>query len=228
MRKTICNAFSAALLMASAAGAIAQEQKPAEEQKPAAAEEQKPAAAAQPAQPQQAGGLPRGWFKVCAKQEENDICNVQNVVAAETGQLVTGISLIEVKGKVNRKLFQVTVPTGRVIPAGVGLQIDGGKTAQIPYAICFQDRCIAEAQLNDDLVGRFKKGSELTLTSINFQNKPNPVKVSLSGFTQAFDGEGLKQSEIQERQKQLATEIEKRKKEFEDKLKAEQQKAKTP
>jgi invasion protein IalB len=225
MNKTMSSTLAAALFLASAAAAIAQEQKPAGEQKPA--EAAKPAAAAA-AQPQQAGGLPRGWFKVCAKQEDNDICNVQNIVAAETGQLVTGISLIELKGKVNRKLFQVTVPTGRVIPAGVGMQIDGGKTVQIPYAICLQDRCIAEAQLTDDLVARFKKGNELTLTSINFQNKPNPVKVALSGFTQAFDGEGLKQSEIEDRQKQLATEIEKRKKEFEDKLKAEQQKAKTP
>ena len=30
-------------------------------------------------------GAPKGWFKVCAKQEENDICNVQNIVTAETG-----------------------------------------------------------------------------------------------------------------------------------------------
>lgn len=186
------------------------------------------AATTAPAHAQQAGpgGVPQGWFKVCAKQEENDICNVQNIVTAETGQLITGISMIEVSGKVNRKVFQVTVPTGRVIPAGVGLQVDGGKPQALPYAICFQDRCIAEAPLTDALVASFKKGGELTLTSINFQSKPNPVKVSLNGFTAAYDGEGLKQSEIEERQKQLAEEIEKRKKEFEDKLKAEQEKAK--
>ncbi len=209
MRKAIRTALCAAIAASAAGAALTVQTTPVSAQ-------------------QQGVNLPRGWFKVCAKQEENDICNVQNIVAAETGQLVTGISMIEVKGKVNRKLFQITVPTGRVIPAGVGLQIDGGKAVQLPYAICFQDRCIAEAQLNDDLVARFKKGKELTLTSINFQNKPNPVKVSLAGFTQAFDGEGLKQSEVEDRQKQLATEIEKRKKEFEDKLKAEQQKAKTP
>ena len=186
------------------------------------------AASTTPAAAQQAGpgSLPQGWFKVCAKQEDNDICNVQNIITAETGQLITGVSMIEVTGKINRKVFQVTVPTGRVIPPGVGLQVDGGKVQQIPYAICFQDRCIAEAPLTDALVASFKKGGELTLTSINFQSKPNPVKVSLGGFTAAYDGEGLKQSEIEERQKQLAEEIEKRRKEFEDKLKAEQEKAK--
>lgn len=184
------------------------------------------AMAAPAAHAQQGAGLPRGWFKVCAKQEENDICNVQNIVTADTGQLITGVSMIEVTGKVNRKIFQVTVPTGRVIPPGIGLQIDGGKPSQLPYAICFQDRCIAEAPLTDELVNSFKRGGELTLTSLNFQNKPNPIRISLNGFTAAYDGEGLKQSEIQERQKQLAEEIEKRKKEFEEKLKAEQDKAK--
>ena len=34
-----------------------------------------------------------GWFKVCSKQEDNDICNVQFRSVAPTGQLVTGISL---------------------------------------------------------------------------------------------------------------------------------------
>ena len=71
-----------------------------------------PAAQAQDAQNQP----PRGWFKACTKQEDVDICNVQNIITADTGQLMTGVSLIDIKGKVNRKVFQVTVPTGRMIP----------------------------------------------------------------------------------------------------------------
>ena len=94
-------------------------------------------------QPQQQ--VPQGWFKACTKQEDIDICNVQNIMTAQTGQLVTGVSLIELKGKINRKVFQVTVPTGRLVPPGIGLQIDGGKTQKLDYVICFPDRCIAEA-----------------------------------------------------------------------------------
>ena len=61
------------------------------------------------AQDQPKQQVPQGWFKACSKQAEVDICNVQNIMTAQTGQLVTGISLIELKGKVNRKVFQVTV-----------------------------------------------------------------------------------------------------------------------
>ena len=52
------------------------------------------AGATQPASAQQP---PRnGWYKVCAKQEENDICNVQFQSVANTGQLLTAISLLEI------------------------------------------------------------------------------------------------------------------------------------
>jgi invasion protein IalB len=179
-----------------------------------------------PAAAQQQPQIPEGWFKACSKQEDVDICNVQNITTAGTGQLITGISMIELKGKVNRKVFQVTVPTGRLVPPGIGLQIDGGKAQKIDYVICFPDRCVAEAQLTDQLVASFKKGSELTLTSVNFQNQPNPIKVSLKGFTGAYDGAPLQQSDLEDRQKKLQEFVSKNNEDFAKKLKEEQEKAK--
>jgi len=170
---------------------------------------------------------PEGWFKVCSKQEEVDVCNVQNIILADTGQMITGISLIELKGKVNRKVFQVSVPTGRMVPPGIGLQIDGQKPQKLDYMLCFPDRCIAEVPLSDALVASFKKGSEMTLTSVNFQNQPNPIKVSLSGFTGAYDGPALQQSDLEERQKKLQEYVSKNTADFTKKLQEEQEKAKT-
>jgi invasion protein IalB len=170
--------------------------------------------------------IPQGWFKVCSKQEDVDICNVQNIRLAETGQMITGISLIEVKGKVNRKVFQVSVPTGRMLPPGIGVQVDGGQAQKLDYIICLPDRCVAETALTDQLVASFKKGTELTLTSVNFQNQPNPIKVSLSGFTAAYDGPPLQQSDLEERQKKLQEYVTKNNEDFAKKLKEEQEKAK--
>ncbi|MEP9371314.1 invasion associated locus B family protein [Mesorhizobium sp. KR1-2] len=177
--------------------------------------------------PAAAQQIPQGWFKACSKQEDVDICNVQNISTAASGQLVTGISLIELKGKVNRKVFQVTVPTGRLVPPGIGLQIDGGKAQKLDYVICFPDRCVAEAPMTDQLIASFKKGSELTLTSVNFQNQQNPVKVSLQGFTGVFDGPAMQQSDLEERQKKLQEFVSKNNEDFAKKLKEEQDKAKT-
>lgn len=184
-----------------------------------------PAMAQQQPQPQQQQ-VPQGWFKACSKQEDVDICNVQNITVASTGQMVTGVSMIELKGKVNRKVFQVSVPSGRLVPPGIGLQIDGGKAQKLDYVICFPDRCVAEAALSDQLVASFKKGQEITLTSVNFQNQPNPIKVSLKGFTGAYDGEPMQQSDIEDRQKKLQDFVTKNNEDFAKKLKEEQDKAK--
>ena len=178
------------------------------------------------AQQQQQQQGPQGWFKACTKQQDIDICNVQNIMTAPTGQLVTGVSLIELKGKINRKVFQVTVPTGRLVPPGIGMQIDNGKAQKLDYAICFPDRCIAEVPLSDQLVANLKKGSVITLTSINFQNQQNPIKVTLEGFTGAYDGPALQQSDIEDRQKKLQDFVAKNNEDFAKKLKEEQDKAK--
>ncbi|WP_187971087.1 invasion associated locus B family protein [Aquibium microcysteis] len=183
-------------------------------------------ASAAPVLAQQPGQPPRGWFKACSKQEDIDICNVQNIVVADSGQLITGVSLIEVKGKVNRKVFQVTVPTGRMMMPGIGMQVDTSKPQKVDYAVCFPDRCVAEVPMTDELVAAFKKGTELTLTSVNFQNQPNPIKVSLSGFTAAFDGAPLQQADIEDRQKKLQEFVSKNNEDFAKKLKEEQEKAK--
>ncbi|MBN9234278.1 MULTISPECIES: invasion associated locus B family protein [Phyllobacteriaceae] len=171
--------------------------------------------------------IPQGWFKACTKQEDVDICNVQNITTANNGQLITGVSLIDLRGKVNRKVFQVTVPTGRLVPPGIGLQIDAGKAQKLDYVICFPDRCVAEVPLTDQLVSSFKKGQQITLTSINFQNQPNPIKISLAGFGTAFDGPAMQQSDIEDRQKKLQEFVNKNNQDFSKKLKEEQDKAKT-
>jgi invasion protein IalB len=136
------------------------------------------------------------------------------------------VSLIDLRGKVNRKVFQVTVPSGRLVQPGIGLQVDGGKAQKLEYVICFPDRCVAEVPLTDQIVTSFKKGQQITLTSINFQNQPNPIKIALTGFSDAFDGPAMKQSDIEERQKKLQEFVSKNNADFAKKLKEEQEKAK--
>lgn len=174
--------------------------------------------------------VPAEWFKVCSPQGENNICNTQYTMIADTRQLITAVNLINVTGKVNQKVLQAVVPTGRVIPAGVQMQIDENKPQTLNYSVCFPDRCIAEAELSDALIASMKKGKVLKVTSINFQRQPNPISVTLSGFTQAYDGPAKAQPELAQRQqeldKALQGQAEARRQRFEDaqnKAKTEQQ-----
>ena len=174
------------------------------------------------AQPQR----PAGWFKVCAKQDNNDICNTQFQSVASTGQVVTAISLIDVKGEVERRVFQITVPTGRLIPAGIKLRVDDKRETTLPYLFCFPQSCIAEVKLDDELVNVLKSGGKLVVSSTNVQQKENPIDVTLEGFTAAYDGPPLKQEEFANRQQQLQDELRKKAEEARKKLQEAQEKAK--
>lgn len=170
---------------------------------------------------------PDGWFKACTKQEEVDVCNVQYILRADSGQLLTSVNLIQVEGKVNRRVLQIAVPSGRLIPPGVGLQVDDSSTQKVDYAICLPDRCVAETQLSEEIVSAFKRGSTLKLTSVNFQNQQNPLEVTLQGFTDAFEGEPLDQSDLDERQQKLDEFVNKNNEELTNRLKEAQERAKS-
>jgi hypothetical protein len=107
------------------------------------------------------------------------------------------------------------------------MQIDGGKPQKLDYAICMPDKCVAEAPLTDQLLASLKKGGEVIFTSVNFQRSPNPIKMSLSGFTGAFDGEPIEQSKLEERQRLLQEEMQKKAGEARKKLEDAQKAAKS-
>jgi len=204
MTKSISNAARASIVAAGVAGIMASGVL---------------AANAQQEQP------PEGWFKACTKQEDVDVCNVQNIIIAESGQLVTAVSMLTLEGQVNQRVFQVTVPSGRAIPPGIGMQIDGGQTQQLDYVVCLPDRCIAEAPLDDAIIAAFKRGQSLSLTSVNFQNQQSPIQISLEGFTAVFDGEPMQQSDLEARQRQLQDYVSRNTEDFQRRLQEEQQRS---
>jgi invasion protein IalB len=175
---------------------------------------------------QQAPQAPQGWFKVCDKQNENEVCSIRNIMTANTGQLITAVAIIDLKGKVNRKFMQVSVPSARLVPPGILMQIDGGKGSKLDYSVCMPDLCIAELALTDGIIANLKKGKEVIFTSINFQRAPNPIKMSLQGFTGVYDGPAMEQSKLEERQRLLQEEMQKKADEARKKLEDAQNAAK--
>ena len=167
-----------------------------------------------------------GWYKTCTKQDDNNICIVQNLIIANNGQLVTAVGLISLDGKVSRKILQVSVPTARLIAPGITMQVDGGKGQKIDYAVCLPDKCTAEIPVTDAMVASLKKGTDVTFTSINFRRAPNPIKISLDGFGAAFDGQPISDSKLAESQKSLQDSMQKKADEARKKLEDAQKAAK--
>jgi len=148
-----------------------------------------------------------GWYKACNDQGETKICNVQYQAVASTGQVITSINLAEITGGVERRVFQVTVPTDRLIPPGVTMKVDDKKPTPVPFSFCTPRICAAEVKLDDKLVEVLKSGSTMVVTSTNFQAKPNPITISLEGFGAAFDGAPITQKDLAARQKALEEQL---------------------
>lgn len=168
--------------------------------------------AAANAQQQGAGAQLRmsGWFKACNERNGSNVCNVQFRVVGQGGINITTLNLVESKGAVERRVFQIVVPTGRSLPQGIQIQVDGQRAAVVPYLHCRPQGCTAEIPLDDKLVDVFKKGGRLDVTSINFQGTQLPVPVTLKGFTAAYDGPPVERNSQKERQLSLQEELEKK------------------
>ena len=157
-----------------------------------------------------------GWFKTCNERDDSKVCNVSFRVVASNGANLTTLNLVEITGKVERRVFQIVVPTGRSLPQGIALQVDGKRATTIPYLFCRAQGCNAEVRLDDNLVDVFKRGGALEITTINFQGQQNPVPVTLKGFTAAYDGPPIKREDPSARQQNLADQLKKKAEELEN------------
>ena len=155
-------------------------------------------------------GKSTGWFKTCDEREGNKVCNVQLRVVAQNGANITTMNLVEITGAQERRVFQIIVPTGRSLPQGIQIRVDGKRATAIPYLYCRPQGCTAEVKLDDGLVNVFKAGGALEVTTINFQGQENPVPVTLKGFTAAYDGPPRKRETATDRQKSLAEQLQKK------------------
>lgn len=160
---------------------------------------------------QQQGGASQvrtsGWFKTCNERDGSDVCNVQFRVVGQGGINITTLNLIESKGAVERRVFQIFVPTGRSLPQGIQIQVDGKRAAAVPYLHCRPQGCTAEVPLDDKLVDVFKKGGRLDVATINFQGQQQAVPITLKGFTAAFDGPPVDRNKQRDRQLSLQEEL---------------------
>jgi len=151
-----------------------------------------------------------GWYKACNDQGDSKICNVQYQAVASTGQVITSINLAEITGAIERQVFQVTVPTDRLIPPGISMKVDDKKPTLIPYSFCTPRICAAEVKLDSQLVEVLRSGKLMEVTSTNFRGQKAPINISLEGFGEAYDGDPITQEDLQARQRKLEEELRKK------------------
>jgi invasion protein IalB len=226
--------FAAGLLAAAMVVAT-----PALAQQPSkpAAEKKAPAKPAAPQKPQQAQPAPQPqagaeappqlmyspWLKVCGKGPETNnkqVCVITKDGRLENGMPVAVIQLFEPEGEA--KVLRVTVPLGMQLAHGTRMMIDQGQPVQEPYKICFPVGCMSDYPVPDDMIGKMKKGQNIVIQAINMQGTPISLPMPLADFAKAYDGPPTDPKVVEEQQRKLQEELQKRAEDARKKLEAQQ------
>ncbi len=142
------------------------------------------------------------WQKICGTNPADNVrtCNVTQGLRSDAGGFVAQVQIQETG---EQRRFLIAVPEGVILPPGLQLKIDGSSTQTIPYRICSRGACFADATIDTDFVNALKRGSNLTVTTLNQQGEGVDFPFTLAGFTAAYDGEGVDAAQLQADQQKL-------------------------
>jgi invasion protein IalB len=154
------------------------------------------------------------WTKVCGKDpaSNRETCYTTRDFVAENDTPVLAIAVYETKGEGNKVDRQVRylLPLTFLLQPGVRSSIDGSQPIAGRYTICVQNGCFAEFTIADPVFARMKTAQTLTLQVQNQAAREVSFVIPLAGFAKGVDGPPIDPAVLEEQQKKLQEELQKR------------------
>lgn len=131
------------------------------------------------------------WVKLCEEQKgetKRTVCLTHHErFHPTTGQPLVSAAIRSITGQ-KQETIMIMVPLGRLLKPGLFLKVDKEEALTLPYSYCTVVGCVAEVPANPEIIASLKKGSQLTIGTIDVARKKIGFKVPLTGFTNAYDG----------------------------------------
>lgn len=177
--------FSLALLVAAAVGSGSASAQTAKPKAPATSPAQP-----QAAQQQQADApLQQGWIARCSSASRDaplECAIEQSAVLTKTGQLVVLIN-IRVPADTRVPVALIQLPLGLNLPIGAKLQVDEGRSVDLPIQTCESRGCYVSTPLANDLLAAMRSGKQLKISFQNMAKETISIPMPLSDFASAYD-----------------------------------------
>ena len=110
---------------------------------------------------------------------------IQNVLAED--QPNVGLSVIVLRtADREARLLRVLAPLGVLLPNGLGLNVDGTDMGRVAFVRCLPNGCIAEVELDDDIVKVLSEGTNAIFVVFKTPEEGVGIPVSLNGFAEGF------------------------------------------
>ncbi|KQP49017.1 MULTISPECIES: invasion associated locus B family protein [unclassified Methylobacterium] len=164
------------------------------------------------------------WTKVCGKDQGSgtDVCYTTRDFVSDQGQPVLAVAVYDMKNPQTKQEVRVVrylMPLGLLLQPGIRFTVDGQQGTAGKFAVCFPNGCFAEAGgVGNELIAAMKKGTLLNVSVQNQTQREVTFAVPLTGFGKAFDGPAMDPKVLEEQQKKLQSELEKRSDDMRKKL----------
>jgi invasion protein IalB len=165
------------------------------------------------------------WTKFCLKAPQansKQVCFTGKDGRVESGIPVVAAVLIEPENE-PKKMLRVTLPLGVSLQPGTRVIVDNGQPMNGLYVICFNYGCVADYEASAELIEKLKKGKELVIQAVNGAGQPITLVVPLADFAKAYDGPPTDPKVVEERQKKLQEELQRRAEDARKKSEGQQQ-----
>ena len=84
-------------------------------------------------------------------------------------------------------LLRVVAPLGILLPAGLGLKIDGTDIGRAGFVRCLTTGCVAEVVMDEALIRALKGGQNAVFIVFQTPEEGVGIPLSLKGFSEGFD-----------------------------------------
>lgn len=129
------------------------------------------------------------WAVNCTAANRSDVLNCsveQKMVARETGQLVTGIS-VRIPGNTRQPVIVMQLPFGLSFSSGLKAQIDQGAATNLTVETCEPTGCFVIMNAPKAMLDAMASGTSLEILGTTASKEPFRVSHPLSGFKAAFE-----------------------------------------
>ena len=131
------------------------------------------------------------WDLACIKTDaETDPCSLLQILRDEEGNPVAEVSLFRISGGGEAATGgTIIVPLETLLPAQLGISVDGAPGRLYNYSFCNPVGCVAQVGFTQDDIDGFKRGREATISIVAAARPDRPIQLgmSLSGFTAGYD-----------------------------------------
>lgn len=114
-------------------------------------------------------------------------CAIIQSVAAEDKPNMSLVVIVLKTADAKSRLLRVIAPLGVLLPAGLGLNIDGADKGRAGFVRCLPSGCVAEVVMDDKLLDDLREGKNAVFIVFETPEQGIGIPLALAGFREGFE-----------------------------------------